>query len=39
MLLPPAVAQKLRLRLVQVRAVSRCCIVYVCYRFTVLRLL
>jgi len=39
MLLPPAVALKLRLRLVQLRAVSRCCIVYVCHRFTMLRLL
>jgi len=39
MLLPPAVAQKLRLRFVQLRAVSRCCIVSACQRFTMLRLL
>ena len=39
MLLPPAVAQKLRPRLVQLRAVSRCCIVLVCQRLTMLRLL
>jgi len=37
--LPSAMAQKLRLRSVQLRAVTRCCIVFVCQRFTVLRLL
>ena len=39
MLLQPAVAQKLQLRFVQLRVLSRCCIVFVCQRFTMLRLL
>ena len=38
-LLPPAVAQKLRLLFVQLRAVSRCCIVFACQRLTMLHLL
>jgi len=36
MLLPLAVAQKLRLRFVQFRAVSRCCVVPACQRFAML---
>jgi len=36
MLLPLAVAQKLRLRFVQLRAVSRCCTVFACQRLTCL---
>jgi len=41
MLLLPAVTPKLRLRLrfVQLRGVSRCCIVFVCQRLTMIRLL
>jgi len=39
MLLLPAVAQKLRLHFVQLRAVSRCCIMFACQHLTMPRLL